>query len=75
MPVTTREIGRDEWVIRGIPAAGINTQTGGLSTFYFKSNEISTSLLSEASIGLLLKIGGFERLAALNVGFCRDLGL
>ena len=75
MAVTAREIGKDEWVIRGIPAAGINTQTGDLSTFYFKSNEISTTLLSEASIRILLKIGGFRRLAAINVGFCRDLDL
>lgn len=75
MAVTAREIGRDEWVIRGIPDTGINTQTGDLSTFYFKSNEISTTLLSEASIRILLKIGGFRRLAAINVGFCRDLDL
>lgn len=75
MAVTVREIGNDEWVIRGIPAAGINTQTGDLSTFYFKSDEISTSILSEASIAILLKIGGFERLAAINVGVCRDLDL
>lgn len=75
MAVTAREIGRDEWVIRGIPAAGINTQTGDLSSFYFKSNEISTTFLSEASIRILLKIGRFRRLAAINVGFCRDLDL
>lgn len=75
MAVPIREIRRDEWVIRGIPTAGINTQTGGLSSFYFKSDEISTTLLSVASIRILLKIGGFRRLAALNVGFCRDLDL
>lgn len=75
MAVTAREIENHEWVIRGIPAAGINTQTGDLSTFYFKSNEISTTLLSEASIRILLKMGGFRRLAAINVGYCRDLDL
>ena len=75
MAVTTREIDSDEWVIRGIPPVGINTQTGDLSSFYFKSGEISTTLLSEASIAILLKIGGFRRLAAINVGYCRDLDL
>ena len=75
MAVTVRDIADNEWVIRGIPAAdGINSQTGELSTFYLKSAEISTSLLSATSVAVLLNIGGFARLAALNVGFCRSLG-
>ena len=75
MPVAAREIENDEWVVRGIPEQGIDPRTGEPTTFYFKSGELSTWLLTVASIRHLLALHGFRQLAAINAEFCRELGL
>jgi hypothetical protein len=79
LPVSPRFITDDEWLVRGIPANGINAETGRPNSFYFKSAELSTSLLTIASVRHLLELHThldeavpFVQLAAVNVGVCRN---
>ena len=69
------EISHAQWLLRGIPERELDSATHEITSFSFNSAELSVRTLSRESVQALLASGHYVWLAAVNVAYCRSIGL